>query len=74
MERKKIGTYEPAEKRIAPLKAPQSIIHIKHRITLRQYKYWILLLQDLRNKFDSGIQPDEKGFFSMPMANLSMLM
>lgn len=53
------------------LKSPQSIVHIKHKISLQQYKYWILLLQELREKFDSKTQPDEKGFHSMPMAKLS---
>lgn len=74
MKINEIETHEPNDKRISPLKAPQSIIHIKHRISLRQYKYWVLLLQDLRHKFDNGIRPDDKGFYAMPMATLSELM
>ena len=44
------------------IKTPQSLIHIKHRISLLQYKYWILLLRELREQFDDGTPPDENGF------------
>jgi hypothetical protein len=44
------------------IKTPQSLIHIKHRISLLQYKYWILLLRELREQFDAGTPPDENGF------------
>lgn len=44
------------------IKTPQSLIHIKHRISLLQYKYWILLLRELREQFDAGTSPDENGF------------
>ena len=49
------------------IKTPQSLIHIRHKITLSQYKYWILMLRELRRQFDSGIPMDEKGFRSMPL-------
>ncbi len=55
------------------LKTPQSIVHIKHRISLQQYKYWVLLLQELRQQFEEGIKPDEEGFYAMPMAKFSDL-
>jgi hypothetical protein len=35
-----------------PLKTPQSLIHIKHTISLLQYKLWILLLQEFKRQFD----------------------
>lgn len=44
------------------IKTPQSLIHIKHRISLLQYKYWILLLRELREQFDADTPPDENGF------------
>lgn len=50
------------------IKTPQSLIHIRHKISLLQYKYWILLLRDLRRHFDANIPPDEKGFRSIPMS------
>jgi len=62
-----VGTAIDQEK---SLKAPQSIIHIKHKISLQQYKYWILLLQELREQMTAGERPDEDGFYSMPMARL----
>jgi plasmid replication initiation protein len=49
------------------IKTPQSLIHIRHKITLSQYKYWILMLRELRRQFDSGIPTDDKGFRSMPL-------
>ena len=57
--------------RAVAMKTPQAIIHIKHRITLQQYNYWVILLQELRPQFDDGDQPDEKGFRAMPMSKLS---
>lgn len=44
------------------LKTPQSLIHIRHTISLLQYKLWILLLQEFKRQFDSGEPADEKGF------------
>lgn len=59
------------EQRAPALKTPQSIVHIKHKITLRQYKYWVLLLQELRAKYDAKELPDEDGFFSVPLDQIS---
>lgn len=58
---------------LGTLKAPQAIIHIKHKISLQQYKYWILLLQEFREQFENAVAPDEKGFYSMPMTKLADL-
>ncbi len=49
------------------IKTPQELVHIKHKITLRQYKYWVLALKSYREAYEGGIQPDESGFFYMPM-------
>jgi Initiator Replication protein len=54
----------------ASIKTPQSLIHIKHRISLLQYKYWILLLRELREQFDAGTPPDENGFRFVSMDKL----
>ncbi|CAK0776852.1 Replication initiator protein [Gammaproteobacteria bacterium] len=53
------------------LKTHQSIIHIKHKISLQQYKYWILLLQELHEKLIIEEKHDEKGFYSMSMKKFS---
>lgn len=55
-------TQKPSKNRQVGIKTPQSLIHIKHRISLLQYKYWITLLYDLKEQIDHGEQPDEKGF------------
>jgi hypothetical protein len=53
------------------LRTPQSIIHIKHTISLRQYKYWVLLLRFYRDFFDSQEEPDKRGFYTVPVAKIS---
>ena len=53
------------------LKTPQSIVHIKHTVSLRQYKYWVLLLRFYREFFELGEEPDSKGFYSVPIAKIS---
>lgn len=45
------------------VKAPQAIVHIKHSITLRQYKIWLVILQKYRDLHESGSVLDEEGFF-----------
>lgn len=60
-----------SDKRPPTLKTPQSIVHIKHKITLRQYKYWVLLLQELRAKFEANELPDEDGFFSVSVDQIA---
>jgi hypothetical protein len=53
------------------IKTPQSIVHIKHNISLRQYKYWVLLLRFYREFFEAGEKPDQKGFYSVPIAKIA---
>jgi hypothetical protein len=51
------------QKKSRSVKAPQSIVHIAHTPTLRQYKLWILLLDDANNQRLAGVEPDAKGFY-----------
>lgn len=53
------------------IKAPQAVVHIKHRISLRQYKYWIVLLQYYRELFEAKEEPNEDGFYRMPKTRLT---
>jgi Initiator Replication protein len=53
------------------IKTPQSLIHIKHRISLLQYKYWILLLRELREQIEANVAPDDNGFRFVPMSRIS---
>lgn len=54
-------------KRPREIKTPQALIHIQHKISLLQYKYWILMIRELRRQIDEKIQPDEKGFRTVSM-------
>lgn len=73
MKTPETATPVAVQKPSTALKTPQSIVHIKHKISLQQYKYWVLLLQELRHRFEEGEQPDADGFYAMPMATLSDL-
>jgi hypothetical protein len=69
----KVSSIKKIEKNTqqAAIKAPQAIVHIKHTISLRQYKYWVLLLQELKDHFDAGETPDEDGFFSVSVEKIT---
>lgn len=56
---------------IQQIKTPQSLVHIKHTITHRQYKYWYILLRLYRALLDSEEKQDKDGFYYVPMATLS---
>jgi len=56
------------------LKAPQSIVHIKHTISLRQYKYWVLMLRFYREFFELNEKPDDDGFYVVQLAKISSYM
>jgi len=53
------------EKNIQNIKAPQAIVHVKHSITLRQYKLWVILLNKFRDCYEINEEKDEKGFFKI---------
>jgi hypothetical protein len=52
------------------IKTPQALIHIKHRISLLQYKYWLLMIRELRLQIDKGIPPNERGFRTIQMKDI----
>jgi plasmid replication initiation protein len=60
-----LTTIKPSNKDIATVKTPQSVVHIKHSITLRQYKIWVILLQRFRDFYEKQESPDENGFYSI---------
>ena len=60
-------TLRVAEER--PLiKTPQELVHIKHKISLRQYKYWLLMLRAYREAYELGSIPNEQGYYLLPIA------
>ena len=52
-------------------KTPQSLIHIKHNISLLQYKFWFLLLQDLKEQMEDGIPVHAGGSRFISMDSIS---
>lgn len=67
----------PKKKQLVPVKqqlvfkTPQSLIHIKHNISLLQYKFWFLLLQDLKEQMDDEIPAYVGGFRYVSMEAIS---
>lgn len=55
-------------------KTPQELIHIKHTISVRQYKYWFLLLKAYKELIENNTQTDKEGFFSVSLSDISSLM
>ncbi len=62
------------EKHLEEVKAPQSVVHIKHSITLRQYKIWLVILQKYRECYESGGVCDENGFFNFPKSDIDKIL
>ena len=61
----------PDEKRPA-IKTPQELVHIKHKITLLQYKYWVLLLRAYREAYEEqGRKLTDEEFCYIPMSKLA---
>lgn len=56
---------KPITTNIKDIKTPSSVVHIKHSITLRQYKLWIVVLQRYQEAFIANELPNEDGFFSI---------
>jgi hypothetical protein len=52
------------------IKTPQELVHIKHKVSLRQYKYWLLMLRAYREAYELQGLPNEQGFYSIPISTL----
>lgn len=55
-------------------RTPQELVHIKHSISARQYKYWFLLLKVYKELIETNTQADKDGFYSVSLSNISNLM
>lgn len=51
-------------------KTPQELVHIKHTISARQYKYWFLLLKIYKEQLENGLQADKNGFYHVSLAEI----
>lgn len=56
------------------VKAPQAVVHIKHSITLRQYKIWLVILQKYRDFYESDGVFDEDRYYKFPKKELDDLL
>ncbi|STZ82967.1 replication initiation protein [Moraxella equi] len=61
-------------KAVQRVKTPQELIHIKHAISERQYKYWFILIKVFQEFLLNDIKPNEKGFYSVPVAEINKMM
>ncbi|RZU36747.1 replication initiator protein [Fluviicoccus keumensis] len=56
------------------LKTSQAVVHISHGITLRQYKYWILLLHFYRETYKQSLHSEHDGAIQIPISKISEYM
>lgn len=55
------------------VKTDQSFVHIKHSITIRQYKFWHLILKNFGEQLERGVEPDSDGFYYQSIKEVSDL-
>ncbi|MFZ3047981.1 MAG: replication initiation protein [Desulfatirhabdiaceae bacterium] len=54
------------------IKTPQELVHIKHKISLLQYKYWVLMLRAYREVYEeTGSSMGDEQYCYLPMKRLS---
>lgn len=55
------------------IKTPQELVHIKHKISLLQYKYWVLMLRAYREAYEEGgsVPIGDEQYCYMPMKRLA---
>ena len=67
-----MSNLKPREEHRPDIKTPQELVHIKHKITLLQYKYWVLMLRAYREAYEeSGGALADSDFCYLPMAKLA---
>ncbi len=62
----------PSDEKRPAIKTPQELVHIKHKITLLQYKYWVLMLRAYREAYEEqGRKLTDEEFCYIPMTKLA---
>lgn len=56
------------------MRTPQELVHIKHTISLRQYKYWCIMLRAFREACELGLEPDEDQFYRIKLTDVGKYM
>lgn len=65
-------TLTPKEPTRPIIKTPQELVHIKHKISLLQYKYWVLMLRAYREAYEeSGASMGDEQYCYLPMKRLA---
>lgn len=64
----KRSTYPAVTNADSDIKTPQELVHIKHKITLLEYKYWILLLRAYRETYVAGEKLGPDDYVYLPMS------
>jgi Initiator Replication protein len=63
-----MSNLKPRDHAPPDIKTPQELVHIKHKITLLQYKYWVLMLRTYREAYElekRELQDGEYCYLSM---------
>lgn len=53
------------------IKTPQELIHVRHRISLLQYKYWMLMLRTYRELYEEGERFGSGDYCYLSMAGVA---
>ncbi len=56
---------------LSVLRTSQAVVHISHGISLRQYKYWILLLHFYRETYKQTLSSEGDGIYRVPIAKIA---
>lgn len=63
--------FQKKKPNVEEIKTPQSLVHIKHNITARQYKYWYLILHKYSELFNGKVEKDERGMYYISVKDLT---
>ncbi|MPX68913.1 replication initiation protein [Moraxella catarrhalis] len=57
------------------IKTAQALVHVKHSITINQYKYWFLLLKTYKDAMEKdALEFDDEGFYFIRLSELEKMM
>lgn len=67
-----MSAIAPRDEQRPTIKTPQELVHIKHKITLLQYKYWVLMLRTYREAYEeAGKSLADTDYCYLSMAKLA---
>lgn len=57
------------------IKTAQALVHVKHSITINQYKYWFLFLKAYKDALEKdALEFDDEGFYFIHLSELEKMM